>query len=36
MEASYNMLRDRALEIGAKDMTEELGEPNTVTEAKAA
>lgn len=36
VEASYNMLLDRALEIGAKDMTEPLPEADLIPAAKAA
>ena len=36
MEATYNMLLERALEIGAKDMTEALPGPEAEPAAKAA
>lgn len=36
VEATYNMLLERALEIGAKDMTEAPPEPTPAAEAKAA
>jgi hypothetical protein len=36
VEATYNMLLDRALEIGAKDMTEAPPDPAAATTAKAA
>jgi len=36
VEATYNMLLDRALEIGAKDMTEAPAEPTPAEAAKAA
>jgi hypothetical protein len=36
LEATYNILLDRALEIGAKDMIDGVTEPQVVTGAKAA
>jgi hypothetical protein len=36
LEATYNILLDRALEIGAKDMIDGATEPELVTGAKAA